>query len=150
MKLTTSELGFLWCAGRMKACEAGVDEWVSENGPFWLDPFFHYLVQVANSSEALLSEESDFSSIAFAHGTSDWEATYPHYVTARLLVNTSSTPRSALYSYVHDDDEGEGIEVLIEATSDFPTKVRHIKTGARNEISRIVDILMSKHHPRQT
>ncbi len=42
MKLTTSELGFLWCAGKMKACEAGVDEWVSENGPFWLDPFFHY------------------------------------------------------------------------------------------------------------
>ena len=148
-KLTTSDLGFLWCAGKMKACEAGVDEWVSEHGPFWLDPFFYYLVQVANSSEALLSEKSDFSSITWTHGTSDWEVTYPHYFTAPLLVNTSSKPRLALYSYVHDD-EGEGIEVLIEATSDFPTKVRHIETGARNEILQTVHILVSKHQSRQT
>ncbi len=54
-------------------------------------------------------------------------------------------PRKALYLFVNDK-EGEGVEVLIEATGHFPTKVRHITVNAKEEANEACQILLKCKH----
>lgn len=140
-KLEPSELGFLLCAVKNKSGE--IDEWILENEPFSVDHLFYHLTNNANCSGPVLSTDTDFEQITATSGSCDWEITYPIYTIARLTVKTSETSRPALYSFVRDS-EGEGIEVLIEATSDFPTKIRHLPTNARKEEQKTFELLLSR------
>jgi len=45
-----------------------------------------------------------------------------------------------------NDKEGEGVEVLIEATGHFPTKVRHITVNAKEEANEACQILLKCKH----
>ena len=49
-----------------------------------------------------------------------------------------------MYSFVSDSKKTEGIEVLVEATSDFPVKIRHLTTDVQFESNKILELLFAK------
>ena len=140
-KLSFDELAFLWCAAKIKSDE--IETWISENEPFYLDPFFYPLGCLTNSVAPLLSEEDDISPILYITGHNAWEVTYQYYIAARIIMEPSTRSIPAIYSFVRDG-EGEGLEILIEATSDFPTKIRHVKTKADQACLLATNLLTRK------
>jgi hypothetical protein len=141
VKLSFDELAFLWCAAKIRSDE--VESWINDNEPFYLDSFFYPLACLSNTSDPLISEKDDFYLIQFISGLNAWEITYPKYIAARIVLDSSTRPRPAMYSFVRDS-EGEGLEVLIEATSDFPTKIRHVTTKAGEACRFAKNVLINK------
>ena len=144
IRLGSSELGFLLCSAKYRASE--IDQWIANNEPFYFDHLFYHLLKNANSAEPVISSDSDFRTIDIEAGVCDWEVTYPKCVSARIIVNLSgsnSSPRQALYALV-SDGEGEAIEVLIEATGAYPTKIRHLKEDAHFVEQEMLELLVSK------
>ena len=140
-KVSARELSFLWCVAKLRSED--IDTWILDNEPFYLDSLFFPLKMMQNTSDSVLKRTKAISLIQLESGINDWELTYPKYLAAQIAldVNTSNT-RLALYSFVRDS-EGEGIEILIEATSNFPTAIRHIQSNARDEQNRARTILMA-------
>jgi Restriction endonuclease len=153
-KLSTNELGFLWCITIMKASK--LVELIRRNisfgiiEPISLDPFFQRLTQLGNAEEIGLAdfkvysdmtisrhadpEEGDVKTNEIASRSADdeWSILYHSMMTAHLLTNASSKPRAALFTYFENFGH-EGIEVLVEATSEFPTKVRYISCVKKDQ-----------------
>jgi hypothetical protein len=135
-KLSVEELSFLWCAGKFRTSE--IDEWPENSQPFYMDVLFKNIAELANSSEPLIPPQDDYSFEYYVSGSVIWELTYPIYLIGGLVLNASSNPRKALYALV-SNNEGEGIEVLIEAAGDFPARVRHIEENAKEERRRVFE-----------
>jgi hypothetical protein len=141
-KLDISELAFIWCATKIRATEID-GEWVSNHTQFHFDVLFQHVAANSNCAESILLTATDYSTIQIASGIYDWEMVYPKYIVARILLDVSTRPRLAMYSFV-SDSEGEGVEVLVEATSDFPAKIRHVASNARSESIKTSDLLFTK------
>ncbi len=137
-RLSADELAFLWCSAKLR-CEE-IEKWIEDNGPLSLDFLFRPLVLAANYVNHVISEYEDISVEQFSFGTVSWEVVYSKYVIGRVILNSSTKPRSGLYAFVWDG-EGEGLEILVEATSDFITRIRHIQTGARAAAQTAIQLL---------
>jgi Restriction endonuclease len=137
-KLSVEELAFLWCAGKVRTSE--IDEWPDNSEPFYMDVLFQDIAHFANTAEPLIEQDKEILIESSAFGSIPWEVTYPKCSVARLVLNATSKPRKALYTFVIDN-EGEGIEVITEASGDFPTRVRHIKQNAKEERKKAFEIL---------
>jgi len=105
--------------------------------------FFKPLANSSNVNNSVLSDFGEISPISITIGLNPGEIVYSKFIAARLGLNISGKPRQALYSFVRDS-EGEGLEVLIEATSDFSTKIRHIPNNAKEEAGRALEVLNRK------
>jgi hypothetical protein len=123
-------MAFFWCASKIRSEE--ICRWIEGNEPFYLADFFKPLANSSNTNNSVLSDFGQISPISITTGLNPDEIVYSKYIAARLGLNISRKPRQALYSFVRDS-EGEGLEVLVEATSDFPTKIRHIPKNAKEE-----------------
>lgn len=140
-KLTPSELAFLWCSSIIKVSE--VEEWIEDNEPFSLEFLFHELANFSDADETILSTYEDCEHVTVSSGRSNRNLVYSRYIAAVLTLNPdSSYPIPALYCFVYDS-EGEGLEVIIESTGDFATRIRHVSSNARDEYSKITEILFA-------
>ena len=135
-ELSANEIAFLWCAAKIKSKD--LDEWSKNNSPVYYDHFFRETAKFSNNAEPLVSEDAKYIVKVLEDGQ-DWQITYPKYLAASLIIK-SETSKSFLYSFVRDS-EGEGVEVLIEANYNFPVKIRHVTSDARNEFDRASLIL---------
>lgn len=113
-RLSEDELAFFWCVSKIRSEE--IDRWIEDNEPFYMTHFFKPLANLSNTIDSVLSDFSEISPIVITVGMTPYEEIYSKFIAARLGLNLSKKPREALYSFVRDS-EGEGVEVLIEASS---------------------------------
>jgi len=128
-RLSRDDVVFLWCSKILRADE--YEKWCEEHDPFSFDYLFHPLKIFANVEKPIL-QDLEYQMLVSFSGSDAWDMTYKYTLVAKLLVTKGKDKRPHLYGFVRDS-EGEGIEMLIEATGDFPTKIRHIPSGARRE-----------------
>ncbi|MHC1782322.1 MAG: restriction endonuclease [Anaerolineaceae bacterium] len=140
-KLTNKELGFFWTVAKHR--EGELDELLVDDQQLILDRFFFEIANRSNTKNPIITEDLDISTIQITHGINDWEITYPNYIIAKLILNKSTRPIPAIYSLIFDS-EGEGVETLVQATSDFPTLIRSIKKKAKTEARNIGNFLLSR------
>lgn len=141
VRLSIDELAFLWCSSKLRIEE--IEQWCSENEPFSLDFVFHKLSELSNTDQSVLSLYKDLDCILLNGGVSNWDLIYRNYIAARLVINSKTKPQLAMYSFVYDN-EGEGLEVLLEATGDFNTKVRYMSKRARDEYLKVAAVLYNR------
>jgi len=139
-KLSPAELAFIWCAANLRGED--VERLIDDSEPFYFDAAFDWLADAANTSAPVLSTADDFELLRFQMGSNAWEPRCKWRNAAELVLQRTSKPRIALYTFARDD-EGEGLEVLIEATSDFPTRIRHIGKNAPAAMKTAEDLMLS-------
>ncbi len=142
-KLSVKELSFLWCVGKIRTHEILHLDWPDSCEQFYMDILFKDVAKFVNTSVPLIFQKDDLFIEYWSCGLVNGELTYPNTLVARLILNKSTNPKKALYILVSDNDNDEGLEVLIEATGDFPAKVRHIEKNAKDEIHRINKIFIA-------
>jgi hypothetical protein len=140
-KLSENEIGFFWSVAKLK--ESELDEPLSGDQQLQLDILFYDVTKHSNTASPAISDEQDIRTLLSSTGVNVWEFTYPHYLVANILLSKSNKPKPALYSLIWDS-EGEGVEVLITATSNFPVQIRHITENAGSEAVQIYGYLCSK------
>lgn len=140
-RMLPDELAFLWCAAKYKASE--MEAWIEEHEPVYMDPIFECLAPQINALEILGHSNKDFIVETFSVGDTKWERAYKNYIAASLVLNASTKPRRALYAYV-SSNENEGLEVVVEASSNFATRIYHTKSNARIVHKNIIDIFVER------
>lgn len=140
-KLSAEELAFLWCSAKMRHEE--IERLIEDTEPLYLDPVFDRLASSANMTEALVSEDDDFSTLRVTAGISSWEPIYNKFLVAELVLNETTEPRLALYAFVRDS-EGEGLEVLVEASGDLRTRTRYIVKDASTAENGAAKLLFAR------
>lgn len=138
-KIAIEDLAFIWCSTYFK--NDYIEEWIINNDTFCFEQLFIHLKNHANTNKSLIYDrEERIEVLGDSMGTSENCIVYRHYCAAILLLGNEKNARLALYSFVRDN-EGEGIEILIESKGDFPTKIRHISNNARSEFLKIIKLL---------
>lgn len=127
---TVDDLAFLWNSFFRK-CDI-IDEWCEDNEPFSFDYIFIHLAAFSNTNKRIITSKMDIDILWSQLATCEWAVVYRNYLVAEIVIDKKSKPRLALYTFVKDD-EGEGIEILIEAQSNYPTRIRYIKENASLE-----------------
>lgn len=140
-KLTENEIGFFWSVAKLK--ESELDESLPGDKQLILDSLFHEVTRYSNTASPIISDEQDICTLQSSTGVNDWEIVYTHYLVANLILDKSSRPKPAIYSFIWDS-EGEGVEVLITATSEFPVQIRHVTEKAGDEAVQIFGYLLSQ------
>lgn len=135
-RLTADELAFIWCAAKIKSSD--LEKWMEDNEHFSLDFMFKHITRLSNCKEPILINEENIFPICSVSGIDVNEICYPKYYAAKIVIKSNNSHRKAMYSFVRDS-EGEGLEVLIEATSDFKTKLRYVKRNASKEMKDAVN-----------
>lgn len=141
-RLSADELAFLWCSAKLKSNE--IEHWNEDNEPFCLDFMFKPLALSTNCIDPIISGKDDVLVEQFAAGRTDWEMVYNKYQVASVVLNKATKPRRGLYAFVYDS-EGEGLEIIVEGTSDFNTRIRHLESGAKAAANSSVEYLRMKY-----
>jgi len=139
-KLTEKEIGFFWSIAKLK--ESEVDDTLPDDQQLQLDGLFYDVANQSNTTSPIISDGQDVLTVQAAAGIHIWEVTYPKYLVANLILDKSSKPKPALYSLIYDSD-GEGVEVLVTATSEFPVQIRHFEKKAGKEAQNIFSLLLN-------
>lgn len=139
--LSENELGFLWSFAHITMSTLN-EEQALEKGAVSLGSLCQHLTALSNSKEPILLQETDFSTIEFTVGNNIWETEDVTFVSAKLILDSNAKHIPAVYTFICYEEEG--LEVLVAATSDFPTRIRHIKTNASIEMKKSNNRLMSK------
>jgi hypothetical protein len=124
-KLSMQESAFLLASAKLRSDE--VDDLVDDSGPSYFDGLVPYVMDFANSDSSVLP--SNYEVVQCAAGVSAWEIAYPKYVAAQLIIDPHARSRPALYCLVYDG-EGEGVEMIVEASSDFDSTIRYFEADA--------------------
>jgi len=149
-KLEIDESAFLLCSAKHRMAE--IDEWPDNSEPFNTDSLFRVVADKHNTTERIISLDDDlvyYNSMGSCADSVDSDSN-PGLRYARLILNKSTNPRKALYSYVSYYRTQEGVEILIEATGDFPTRVRHITENVREDDLKSGEILYEVASRRQS
>lgn len=133
-KVSIDDLAFLWCSIKLRHEE--IDLWLFENDETLLIDFmFQLLADSENFKDSVVTIQDDIIVEEHSIGSSDWEVIYNKQLVASLMLNSSTKPLRAMYTFVRDS-KGEGLEVLVEATGDFRTNSSHKdRCGKRRENS---------------
>lgn len=129
-RTTVDDLAFLWNSFFRK-CDT-INEWCTDNEPFSFDFLFLHLASLSNTKKRILTPKDDIDALWSELATCDWAVVYRDYLAAEIVLNKNTKPILALYTFVKDN-EGNGIEILIAAQSNYPTKIRYIKEKASEE-----------------
>ena len=131
-RLSITDMAFVYCSAFIRNEE--VSKWCEDNDPFSFDFLFQPLRRGSNSEANVLSTYKDIELIQEVSGVNVWAIAYKKSLAADIAVELNERPRKALYLFVRGDFEDEGLEVLIEAISDFPTRIRYIPSNAFKEL----------------
>lgn len=140
-KLSPEELAFLWSSAKLRCDD--VVRLIEDSEPFYFDPVFDSLADAANTERPVVSADDDFDVVHVEVGSCDWEQMHPRHTVAELVLGATSHPRLALYSFV-TSTEGDGLEVLVEATGDYTTRIRYIESGALAVEKEVMQLLMRR------
>lgn len=124
-KLGVQELAFLLASAKLRNDE--VDGLVGDSGPSYFDGLVPFVIDHANSDSSVLP--GSYEVVQCVAGVSSWEIAYPKYVAAQLVIDPHAKSRPALYCLVYDS-EGEGVEVIVEASSEFDSMIRYFEADA--------------------
>ena len=130
--MSLSELAFVWCSYwcRIDECR----DWMDDNETFSMESVFQLLCDQPTQDVPLLSSFDSVSPIYTWTNVSDSLMPIKECTSAKLVLNSSSnSPRSALYTFLRRQN-GIGLEVVIEATSDYPTEVRRLGSNVSYSI----------------
>ncbi len=134
--LSSSDYAFLWCCLYLHSSE--VDDWCEDNVPFSFDSLFPLLKEATTCENSVIWGQAGSRAICEAAGFLNHSDKYSRFVSGKLRLEEGGRVRSGLYTFVAGKD-GEGIEVLVEATSDFPARIRYIAQNAEVEIESVGD-----------
>jgi len=104
-----------------------------------LDYLMPYVINIANTSAPIITANRFH---VHSHGADIGgdKANHPKAVIAELRYETDYRQIKAFYSYMLIDDTS-GLEVLVEATSDYTTKIRCIKSGSKEYFVNVYKII---------
>lgn len=137
-RVSANEAAFLWCSAKLQ--DSDIEAWFEYNEPFYMDFLFKNLAVAANYDIAVISEQDDVMVEKLSSGGAEWEVVYNKHLVAEIVLYSSTKPRRALYAFVRDN-EGEGVETLVEATSDFHARIRYIKNDVKNAEQKASQLL---------
>lgn len=143
--LSPPELAFLWSSAQLRGEE--IEALIEDSEPFYFGPLLKELGRVSNCAEPVIGPSEQVETLDYRMGGSSWEHEYAWQDCAELVVQRASKSRLALYSFVRGSDEEEGLEVLVEASSDFPVRIRHMKSGAHAAIDAARKTLWPREGP---
>lgn len=158
-KLSVHELAFIWCTGKIKSIgmdRANLDQNAINIYHSSLNRVFQMLISLSNVANSVISESSNISVVQLVVDSPcgmiilemedgsfqevEKSADPPSffnswYYMAQLELDRHSNSGRALYLLARDD-EGKGLEVLVEATDNLLAKVRFIE---RQDFVKIFD-----------
>jgi hypothetical protein len=126
------QLAFLWVSLKIRFDELNLnmeDSWGES-----YDILFSILKRHANTSGPVLDAANDWSLIEEKEGFGDHDVVYRKIYAAQAAHLNDNTEYLALFSLVRDD-EGEGLEVLVDQDSSLTYHIRHITEGARTALA---------------
>lgn len=136
------QLAFLWASIKMRFQELNAnmeDSWGES-----YDLIFGMLRQHANTDKSVLGDVGDWSLIDEQEGTTNYDVVYSKVYAAQVAHLKDKVEYIALYSLVRDD-EGEGLEVLVDQDSSLTFHIRRIpEGGARAALSEAMNLLHSR------
>lgn len=134
------QLAFLWASLKVRFNELNAnmrDSWGES-----YDIIFSMLKRHTNTGEPVLETAGDWSLIEEYEGLADYDITYPKVYAAQVAHFNDQVEHIALYSFVRDD-EGEGLEVLVDQDSSLTYHIRHLTGGARSALAAAQLVLHS-------
>lgn len=132
------ELAFLWASLKLRL--EAVNAIMADSWGESYDDIFGLLKGHANASAPLLDADDQWSLIQDIEGFSDFDVVYRKVFAAQVAHLVDNSECIALYALVRDDD-GEGIEVLVNQDSSLTYKIRHITSAAKSEVVRAKRLL---------
>ena len=136
--LTPDELAFIWCSYKIKAQD--IDNWCESNESFSFDFLWNPLSCQSNCVDSVLKNYNDIAIIVSYHKVTCGGIVYMPQLSAVLILDTKIQPKLCLYSFSCRDDNS-GLEILIEGTSDYLTRIRYMDKYAGKEIDDAYKIL---------
>jgi hypothetical protein len=129
-RLTLDEAVFLWASAVVLRLE--MDD-VGDARPVTFEGLAQLLRVKANAASPVLKKYGDRDIVSLKAGCNPWSMVFTIEIGARLRAyGQGNTAYSVLYAFVRDSD-GEGLEMCVAATGDFPTLVRHVEKDASRE-----------------
>jgi hypothetical protein len=129
-RLTLDDAVFLWASAVVLRLEMND---LGDARPVTFEGLAQLLRVKANTVSPVLKKYKDRDVVSLKAGGNPWSMVFTIELGARLRAHgQGNTAYSVLYAFVRDSD-GEGLEMCIAATSDFPTLVRHVEKGASCE-----------------
>lgn len=153
-KLTGEELAFLLSSVLLLGRD--IESWCENNDYFNMDHIFANLQRYSNTATPLIDLiGDDYAAGAWACSNCDSVSAYgctspvvtlfKRALITLLLLNYKKEQRRALYIYAETSDT-DAIELLIEVTGDFSTKIRNIKLqNTEDEYLKISHALIEHH-----
>jgi hypothetical protein len=146
-RLCGSEIAFLLAA--IAATDQDIERWCENNEYFNMDHFFAILRTHHNAESAIIDQLSDCmvgdwacGNVISCVGHSQSILTWKDLFFITLTLNYHKEQRRALYLCA-TISEVEAIELLIEVTGDFPTKIRYFKDDSARESCRAIKRILS-------
>ncbi|WP_326999182.1 restriction endonuclease [Comamonas testosteroni] len=135
------QLAFLWASLKMRFVEMNAnmaDSWGES-----YDIMFSMLKRHANTVKPVLGTKGDWLLLDEQEGSTDYDVVYPKVYAAQIAHLKDQVEYIALYSLVRDE-EGEGLEVLVDQDSSLTYHIRHVpEGGARDALSTAKMVLHS-------
>ncbi len=125
-RLDTNELGFLWITSHERINEISPGTHFEEFNP--LEYIFDHLKQKANHNKPLLESLPSKKLWSNSINMATANQKYPKSIMAKFKSDNSAIYENMVYSYYRHENF-DGIEVLIEAKSDFPVATRFINNS---------------------
>lgn len=126
------QLAFLWASLKIRFEELNANMENSWGESY--DVMFSILKQHANCDRPVLSAFDGWSLIEEKGGSSDHDVVYRNIYAAQAAHLRERREYLALFCLV-SDDEGEGLEVLVDQDSSLTYFIRHLPDGARGAIA---------------
>jgi hypothetical protein len=126
------QLAFLWASLKIRFEELNAnmaDSWEES-----YDVLFSMLKRHANTDGPVLETAGDWSLIDEKEGVTDYDLVYSKVYATQAAHLNDQIEYIALYSLVRDQ-EGEGLEVLVDQDSSLTYHIRHIPEGAGSALA---------------
>lgn len=134
------QLAFLWAALKVRFEEVNSD--MADSWPEAYDILFGLLKRYTNSDRPLLEPEEGWSLLSQHEGTTDGDLVYRKVFAAQVAHLHDKVEYIALYCFVRDD-EGEGLEVLVDQDSNLTFHIRHIAANAKAALAQAKSVLQT-------
>lgn len=140
LEMPLDKVAFICCVAKYRLHE--INELIDDSYEFSLDSAFLSLSKNTGYSKSVLSDEILGTTLGVClinevEGTSVADITYMSVFSAQIaFLANDKDEHLALYSFVHDN-KGEAIEIIVIQNSNFPIFIRHIKSGAKNELKKV-------------
>lgn len=133
-QFSIEELAFLWNAAKYRFEEVALN--MEDSFEASIDWMFRLLANNANVNMPVLNISDSLCLLDEREGSSSFDLVYNKIYSAEVAFLVEGSETIALYSFVRDND-GEGIEVLVEQNSSLTCYIRHIPSNAKVELFNV-------------